>query len=133
MPPSVDPGRAALEAVAREINGLESLCVVIDVAVKGRDWSRLSEALALSRRAMHAFENAMADATPYRDETFDQAAFARLQQIYAYRQERLDALQSYHDDVGARLRQLSKWKSYARSVGSPRDSVPRAELIDGLR
>ncbi len=130
-----DSARAALEAVAREINGLESLCIEIDAAVTARDWGRLERALADSAATMQALEGAMAAAVPYRDEQFDRAAYARLQQIYTYRQERLDALQQYHDEVGERLRALSRWKSYARSLGTPRDFVSRQQpgAIDGLR
>ena len=108
MQPSADPARGALEAVAAEVNALERLCLDIDAAVTARDWARLDAAIAGSRKAMHAFENAMAIAIPYRDEAFDRAVFARLQQIYAYRHERLEAVQAYHDEIGDRLRQLSR-------------------------
>ncbi len=133
LPPSADEARTALEAVAVEINTLERLCVEIDAAFGAREWARLDRAIADSRKAMHGLENAMAEALPYRDEAFDRAAFARLQEIYSYRHERLEALRAYHDEIGNRLRQISRWKSYARSMGTPRDAMQRSSLIDGLR
>ena len=123
---SDNDAQAALEAVARDINELERLCVEIDASIGERNWDRLGTALTDSRRVTHSAQNAMEDATPYRTAEFDKAAFARLQQIYAYRQERMDRLQAIHDDIGDRLRQLSRWKVYARSVAGgerPRRSV----------
>ncbi len=116
MQQSVNPGQDALEAVARDINELERLCLEIDASINERNWHRLGVALADSRRVTHSVQNAMAEATSYRTAEFDKAAFARLQQIYAYRQERMVRLQTIHDDIGDRLRQLSRWKTYARSI-----------------
>jgi len=114
--PSAESGQALLEAVARDINELERLCVEIDVSIDERNWERLGTALADSRRVTHSMQNAMGDAIAYRTAEFDKAAFARLQQIFAYRQERMDKLQAIHEDIGDRLRQLSRWKTYARGV-----------------
>lgn len=116
LQPSADSGQALLEAIARDINELERLCVEIDASIGERDWDRLGAALADSRRVTHSMQNAMGDAVEYRTPEFDEAAFARLRQIYAYRQERMDRLQAIHDETGERLRQLSRWKTYARGV-----------------
>ena len=117
MPPSAEEaGQVALEALARDVNELERLCLEIDASISERDWERLGAALTDSRRITHAVENAMADAKAYRTEAFDEAVFARLKQIYDYRQQRMQTLQAIHDDFGDRLRQLSRWKGYARSI-----------------
>lgn len=116
MQPSDNPGQVALEAVARDINELERLCIEIDASIEERNWERLNRALFDSRRVTHSMENAMAEAMPYRTAAFDSAAYQRLAQIYSYRQQRMDHLQQIHDEIGDRLRTLSKWKGYARSV-----------------
>ncbi len=116
MQPSVDSGQTLLEAVARDVNELERLCIEIDASINERNWKRLGAALVDSRRVTHAVQNGMGDAVAYRTAEFDKAVFTRLQEIYAYRQERMNALQEIHDDIGQRLRQLSRWKTYARGV-----------------
>ena len=132
MQPSASAGQTALELIARDINELERLCLEIDAAITERDWKRLGAALADSRRVTHSVENAMDDAMPYRTEEFDTAVFARLRQIYAYREERMVTLQGVHDDIGDRLRQLSRWKGYARSIaGGERRTTSR--LFDSRR
>ena len=100
MQPSDNVGQSVLEAVAHDINELEHLCLEIDASIGARDWNRLGAALANSRRVTHSLQNVMAEASPYRTPEFDKAAFARLHQIYAYRQERMDTLQAIHDDIG---------------------------------
>jgi hypothetical protein len=121
-------GRAALEAVAKDINELERLCVEIDASITARDWSRLDTAIAESRRVTHSAENAMELAAPYRTTAFDAAAFGRLREIFAYREERMQTLQAIHDDFGDRLRQLSRWKTYARSIAGGEGSRRSAGL-----
>jgi hypothetical protein len=121
-----------LQAVARDINELERLCLEIDASITERDWNRLGAALADSRRVTHSMMNAMADAAPYRTPDFDKAAFERLQQIYTYRQQRMDTLQAIHDEIGGKLRQLSRWKGYARSIGG-RERLRRSAGLDSTR
>ena len=132
MQPLDNDGQAALETVAREINELERLCLEIDASIGERNWDRLAGALADSRRVTHSVQNAMGDATPFRTAEFDKAAFGRLQQIFAYRQERMDTLQAIHDDIGERLRQISRWKVYARSVGGG-ERLRRSAGLDSRR
>jgi len=132
LPPSDNQGQEALEAVARDINELERLCVEIDASITERNWDRLGSALSDSRRVTHSMQNAMADAVPFRTAAFDKAAFERLQQIYAYRQQRMDALQEIHDEVGERLRALSRWKGYARSVAGG-EGRRRSAGLDSIR
>jgi hypothetical protein len=133
LPQSDDAGgREALEAVAREITELGRLSVELDAALQARDWPRLDGAIADSRRVRHAMGEAMTAAAPYRDEPFDAAVFTRLQEIYAYRDDRLKALELVHSELGGRLRQLSRWKGYARSVGS-KETRRGLSAIDSLR
>lgn len=132
MQPSDNAGREALEAVARDINELERLCVEIDASIGERNWNRLGDALRDSRRVTHSVQNAMADASPYRTEAFDKAAFERLQQIFSYRQQRMEMLQEIHDEIGARLRQLSQWKVYARSIAGG-EGTRRSAGLDSRR
>ncbi len=126
MQPSADCGQALLEAVARDLNELERLCVEIDASIDERNWTRLGVALADSRRVTHSLHNGMNDAVAHRTLDFDDAVFARVRYVYAYRQQRMQKLQAIHDRIGERLRQLSRWKTYARGVTigeSPRRSA----------
>jgi hypothetical protein len=132
LQPSANSGQAVLEAVARDVNELERLCLEIDASINDHDWERLGAALADSRRITHSVSNAMGDATPYRTAEFDTAVFLRLQQIYAYRQERMNMLQQIHDEIGDRLRQLSRWKGYARSI-SGGERRTQSSLFDSRR
>lgn len=129
---SDNAGQEALEAVARDINELERLCLEIDASINERNWDRLGTALADSRRVTHSVQNGMDEATPYRTEEFDKAAFGRLAQIYAYRQERMDRLQAIHNEIGDRLRQISRWKVYARSVAGG-ERLRRSAGLDSRR
>ncbi len=132
MPPSADPAREALEVIAVAINELERLCLEVDGAIEARDWSRLATAIADSRRVTHAVENAMADGVAFRTPDFDKAAFERLQQVFSYRQERLESLQAIHEEIGERLKKLSLWKTYARAIG-PKEPARRSAGLDSIR
>jgi hypothetical protein len=132
LPPSADPAREALETIAVAINELERLCLEIDAAIAAQDWPRLSTAIADSRRVMHAVENAMAEGAAFRTPDFDKAAFERLQQVFSYRQERLDSLQAIHEEIGERLKKLSLWKTYARAI-TPKEPTRRSAGLDSTR
>jgi hypothetical protein len=132
LPPSANLAKESLEAVAREINELERLCVELDSALNARDWDRMNRIIADSRTVRFAMEEAMAQAAPYRDSRFDNAVFSRLQQIYAYRQDRLNTLTELNGEIRERLQQISRWKGYARSVGAQK-LPPRLNAVDGLR
>jgi hypothetical protein len=132
LPQSADPSRIALEHIASAIAELERLCLEIDAALESRDWPRLATAISDSRRVMHEVENAMGDAAAFRTPDFDKAAFERLQQIFSYRAERLESLQSVHDEIGERLKQLSLWKTYARAIG-PKEAPRRSAGLDSVR
>jgi hypothetical protein len=112
---------------------LEQLCNELELALRELDWERLGTAIRNSRRTMAEFENAMADAKPLRSEGVDSAIFARLQRIYAVRDDQLTRLQAVHDDIGKRLRSISRWKSYARSIGGPDAGRVESRLFSDLR
>jgi hypothetical protein len=118
LPLSADEIKQKRQAVAVELTELERLCGALEVSLLPVDWPVLGEILAASRKTMHAFENAMADAVDARDEEFDRVVFARLQRIYAYREAQMKRLKSYRDEVGDRLKMLSKWKGFARGIGA---------------
>lgn len=124
---------AALASVGAAIAELEQLCNEIELSLRERNWSRLNGALAGSRRGMHAFENAMAESQPARSEAFDQAVFARMQRVYAVRQEQLDRLTGIHNEIGERLRAISQWKQYARSVAGSGHVQRPAALFQDVR
>lgn len=122
MQPSAE---AQLEAIAATVTGLEQLCNELEFALRETDWPRMDAAIADTRRTMHALENAMADATPVRTVEFDKAIFARLQRVYSVRDEQMKRLTAVHEEIAERLRALSRWKGYARSIGSEPTRPPR--------
>ena len=122
-----------LRAIADHIGALETLCRTLESRLMSRDWHGLEEAIADSRRITHGLQNAMEDAVAARDELFDSQVFSRLRRVYAVRDEQMDRLSRYRDSVGERLRTISKWKGYARSIGA-KDARPRATVgLDRLR
>ena len=130
MPQSAE---AVLAALHDRITQLEQLCNEIELSLRAADMSRLGVAIAHSRRLTHEFENAMGEAKPLRTEDFDQAIFARLQRIYSVRAEQMHRLAAKRDEIGGRLRTISKWKEYARSVAG-RDALKRKpRIIEDIR
>lgn len=122
MRPSAE---AQLETIAATVAGLEQLCNELELALRESDWPRMEAAIADTRRTMHALENAMADATSVRTVEFDEAIYARLQRVYSVRDEQMKRLATMHEETGERLRALSRWKGYARSIGSEPARPPR--------
>ncbi len=121
-----------LDLVSQEIERLESLCNEIELCLRSRDWRRLDVAIADSRRAMHSLENAMAATQPVRDEEFARVVFARLQRVFAVRDDQMKRLEATHRGIGEQLRAISRWKQYARSVAGPKQPV-RPALFQELR
>jgi len=115
------------------MTALEQLCNELELALREGDWKRLGAAISSSRRTMAEFEQAMAEAKSVRTAEFDREIFARLQRVYSVRAEQLARLQAYHDDVGKRLRTISRWKGYARSIGGPDVGRTPSRLFSDLR
>lgn len=82
------------------------------------DWNGAANALRDQRRVTHAFLNAMEAARRWNDAEFENAVIARMRRIFDVRQDQIERLQSFHDDVGRRLQELSRWKVFARSMRS---------------
>jgi hypothetical protein len=121
-----------LDSIVQNVTGLEQLCSELEVALRSRDWPRMDCAIADARRTMHELENAMADATSVRTADFDREIFARLQRVYAVRDEQMKRLASIHEEVAENLRALSRWKGYARSIGG-RDQRRPSRILNDLR
>ena len=131
MPASDDPA-AARGAVEREVVELERLCSDLERALVAGDWNTVGNALRSSRRATHAFLNAMESAAPYRDEAFDRAINTRMRRVFDIREDQLARLETFNGDIGERLKTLSRWKAYAGSIGSKR-APSRTAGFDKIR
>jgi hypothetical protein len=118
--PASDSGEAALAAVRHEVTELEKLCGDLERSLVSGDWNAVGNTLRSSRRATHAFLNAMEAAAPYRDEAFDRKINARMRRVFDAREDQLARLQTFHGDVGEKLKTLSRWKAFAGSMGSKR-------------
>lgn len=132
LPPSAEAERAALEHIAAAIAELERLCLEIDASIEARNWARLSSAISDSRRVTHEVVNAFGEAAAFRTAAFDKAAFERLQQIFSYRDERLQTLTNIHDEIGDRLKKLALWKTYARAV-TPKEMPRKSAGLDATQ
>jgi hypothetical protein len=115
--PASDNG-SEREAVEREVIELERLCGLLEKALVAGEWDDASQALRESRRATHAFRNAMEAAAGKRDEAFDEGIYRRVKRIYDARQDQIERLSGFHDQIGQRLQTLSTWKIFARSIGA---------------
>ncbi|HZY98888.1 MAG TPA: hypothetical protein VFE36_04905 [Candidatus Baltobacteraceae bacterium] len=115
MQASANPERAAVE---REVSELERLCGVLETALIAGEWDDASDALREARRATHAFRNAMEAAAAGRDAEFDEAIYQRVKRVYDARQDQIERLSEFRDQVGQKLQTLSTWKIFARSIGA---------------
>lgn len=117
--------------VSEHVAELETLCTEIESSLCASDWKRFDAAIANSRRARHAFENAMAETAGTHDAEFERAIFTRLQRVFAVRDDQMKRLQAIHDGIGERLRAISRWKQYARAVGGSHAAQrPPALFVD---
>lgn len=109
---------------------MEHLCGTLETALMRRRWSDLEAAIADSRRVMHALQNAMDQAAPARDETFDAHVMRRLHHVAAIRENQMSRLQQYQDAIGERLQVMARWKEALRSMGRRRRPVSRLASLD---
>jgi hypothetical protein len=130
--PASDDAAAARGAVEREVLELERLCHELERSLVAGDWNAVGNSLRSSRRATHAFLNAMADAAPHRTEAFDLAVNKRVKRVFDMRQDQLERLETFNQDIGLRLQTLSRWKAYASSIGSKR-APARTAGFDKIR
>lgn len=132
LPPS-DNRELLLSQVGHCITALEQNCNDIELSLRERNWERLAQVLGDARRLMHGFDNAMSEAQPLRNDEFDQTVFARLQVVYGVRAEQMKRLEVIHGGIGERLRSLSHWKQYARSIAGPDAGKSSAALFQDIR
>jgi hypothetical protein len=130
LPPSAE---AKLNALGDLVGELEQLCNELELSLRASEWRRMDAAIAASRRKMHEFENAMAEAKPLRTADFDRHIYARLQKIYSVRTGQMERLQVQHNEIGGRLRTLSRWKEYSRSIAGPDARKVKARLFEDRR
>ena len=128
-----DEQRVLLEAVAREVVALEQLCNELASSADSHDWTRFETALRDCRRVTHALENALHDSEGQRHEAFEKQLHARVKRILEMREVQLKRLHEYHETVGEKLRTISKWKTYARAIGSRAGNPPSAAGLDTVQ
>jgi len=121
------PASAERRAVEREVSELERLCGALERDLVSGHWAGVANSLRDSRRATHAFRNAMEAAAEARDDAFDRAVETRVQRVLAVRDDQLARLIAYHDGVAERLRLISGWKRFARSVRAK--DAPRKRTV----
>ncbi len=123
---------ALLGAVESSLRELETLCGRLERALMTRRWEDIEIAIADSRRATHALQNAMDDARSVRDAVFDQQITHGLYYVRAIRQNQMVRLQQYRDAVGERLQLIARWKAAVKSMSKGKSPKPRLSAVDGL-
>ena len=131
--PQPDEQRALLEAVAREVVALEQLCNELASSADSRDWDRFKTVLRDCRRVTHALKNALHESEGQRHEVFEKQLRERVKRILHVREAQLTRLREYHETVGEKLRTISKWKTYARAIGSRAGTPPSAAGLDTVQ
>ena len=124
----MDDAGALRAAIEREVGELERLCSDLEKSLVAGDWNAAGNALRSSRRATHAFLNAMDAAGAARDEAFDLAIHTRVRRVFDIREDQLARLHAFRDGIGQRLQTLSRWKSFAGAVGGKKAPAQRAGL-----
>ena len=95
---------------------LETQCRELGPLIDKRDWKGFKALLSDMARARHAVMNAWEAAQPERTPQFDEEIATRVRRVLQYREWQLQRLQRFYDETGGRLKLISRWKSYARSV-----------------
>jgi hypothetical protein len=113
MPPSADPQAEVVETIL----ALERSCLEADAALVERRWAEFGAAMTaqstLTDKLAYLFE-----AAPQHGPDDDLRVRKRLEGILAYRDDQLRRLRAYHEEVGERLRSISKVRAFSRSVGT---------------
>ena len=97
-----------------------------------RDWTGFDQAVADQRRITHSLELAMAQAGPARTDAFDKHVFKRLEVVFRFRDNQLERLGAYQQDLSGRLQSLGRFKQLARRLQKER-SGPALGSLDKLR
>lgn len=130
--PQLDSPELLLGAVETALRETEALCGRAERALMTRAWAELDQTVADSRRAAHALKNAMDAASGVRTTQFDETVMRRLQYVYAIRDNQMRRLQHYHDEVGARLQLVARWKAALRSLATAGATRPRLTALDRM-
>jgi hypothetical protein len=110
---------AALEAQCRELAPLVDRC----------EWKSLERLLSDMARVRHALANAWDATEGDRTSEFEEEIRTRVQRVLEYRQYQLQRLEQFRDQTGERLKLISRWRTYARSVAGKR-RAPAALFSD---
>lgn len=110
---------------------LEAQCKVLGPLIDRHDWRGFERLLSEMGRARHLVMNAWEAAQPERTAEFDQEIAARVRRVLEYREYQLKRLESYNADTGGRLKLISRWKAYARSVAGRRRN--HSPLLNDIR
>ena len=124
MPPSDETAR---ESVVRTILELERTCLEADAALGECRWSDVEASFRaqaeLTGRLAALFERA-----PETAPANDLKVAARMNGILSYREDQLQRMASFRDEVGARLSAIGKVNAFSRSFGK---RPGPAQLLDG--
>lgn len=119
-----------MDAVNTALAELEAQCARLEPLIEAHDWSALDALVADMGRARHALTNAWESTEGQRTPEFEREAMLRARRVFEYRAWHLQRLQQYQSTVSDRLTLISKWKSYAKMVGS---RPGRATLFSDVR
>ena len=117
----------ARESVVRTIIEIERSCLEADAALSERRWADAD----ISFRAQAELTGRLAalfEGAPETAPSNDAKVAARVSGIVAYREEQLQRIAAYRDEVGARLSAIGKVNAFSRSFG--KQPAP-AQLLDG--
>lgn len=120
-----DPVQNGPQAI---IDSLEELCRAAEVALCALDWSSLGRIAAEQRRLTHALDRAFVDAPPAGAERA--ALLQRLRAVGSCRADQLSRLESYHEEVGGRLKIIARWRSAMTRMRNPNQRRV-STIIDG--
>jgi hypothetical protein len=117
----------ARESVARTIIEIERSCLDADAALGEHRWSDVNASFR-AQEELTARLAALFEGAPATSPANDPKVAARVNGILAYREQQLQRLAAYRDEVGARLSAIGKVNAFSRSFG--KQSAP-AQLLDG--
>ena len=113
MPSSAEPPR---DAVVRTIIALERSCLDADAALVDRRWDVIGAALTRQHELADQLA-ALFAAAPETAPARDARVAARLRGILRYRDDQLQRVEAYRDEVGRRLHAIGQLRALSRTVG----------------
>lgn len=113
---------AELPDVNRWLDELEASVVTAEISLRKRKWRELGEAIALQRRYTHGLKNALEKQdglTPEKRASVN----LRIQSILDRRAIQIRRLERFQDNVGRRLRELTRFKYAVRDMMGERPAI----------